>query len=269
MTYTNSAKTTSIFNKIRFIMVRPHHPGNVGATARAMKTMGFTALWLVGPLHKNVTQHEDAIALASGAQDVLQNAFIVDSLEEALATSTLAFGLTARPREIGPPVLDIRQAANFSENLIRSQPGAQLSVVLGTERYGLQNEELALCQRLCHIPANPHYSSLNVSQAAQLVAWELRYALATAANLPLLPSTDAKENPDLEPASTKEVQDFINHFEQALIAVDFLNPKQPGRMMRRLQHLFHRASLSHHETRTLRGICKAIIQAANKSSHSE
>lgn len=250
-------------------MVKPHHPGNVGATARAMKTMGFNALWLVDPLDKNVTHHEDAIALASGAQDVLQNACIVDSLEAALASSTLAFGLTARPREIGPPVLDIRQAACLSEEIIRSQPGAALSFVLGTERYGLQNEELALCQRLCHIPANPHYSSLNVSQAAQLVAWELRYALATAAGLPLLPSTESKPNPDLEPASTKEVQDFIAHFEEALIAIDFLNPKQPGRMMRRLQHLFHRAGLSHHETRTLRGICKAILQTANKAAPPE
>src|SRR5690606_6011302 len=164
------------FGRVRFIMVQPSHPGNVGAAARAIKTMGFGDLCLVAPQIDSVTQHPEAIAMASGATDVLDAASIVPTLAEALAPATLAFALTARPRFLGPPACDIRVAAGLAQRHLAGASGT-VAIVLGTERSGLTNDDIGLCQRVCHIPANPGYSSLNVAQALQLAAWELRYAL--------------------------------------------------------------------------------------------
>ncbi len=240
-------------------MVRPSHPGNVGAAARAIKTMGFNDLCLVDPPLTRVGHHPTAIAMASGATDVLANLTEVATLQEALANTTLAFALTARPREIGPPACDIRQAAQTSRAHLATHDHAQVSYVLGTESAGLNNQQIALCQRICHIPANPDYSSLNVSQAVQLVAWELHYALSIATSANLLPHTEAAHDPDHEPATNTEVQGFMDHLEQALITTGFLDPAHPRRLMLKLQHLFGRALLTKEETRMLRGICKAMI----------
>src|SRR5690606_22491662 len=128
----------------------------------------------------DVLEQPAAQSLASGATDVLAAVSIVPTLEEALAPTTLAFALTARARVLGPPPCDIREAAQLSCTHLRDTAGSRIAIVLGTERSGLTNEDLALCQRTCHIPANPEYSSLNVAQALQLAAWELRYALASA-----------------------------------------------------------------------------------------
>lgn len=254
------------YPNVRFIMVRPSHPGNVGAAARAIKTMGFHDLLLVAPRQACVAENPEAIALSSGATDVLNGAREVATLEEALSSVTLAFALTARPREIGPPACDIREAATLARDHLHEYHHAKVAIVLGTERAGLDNHDISLCQRVCHIPANPDYSSLNVAQAAQLTAWELRYALASATSEPLLPDTRGARDPGTEPAPSEEVQGLINHLEQALIAVDFLDPDHPKKLMARMRHVLGRCSLTRDETNMLRGVCTAMLKTARKTT---
>lgn len=245
-------------------MVRPSHPGNVGAAARAIKTMGFDDLCLVAPRHTHLGTHADAVALASGATDVLAGLKEVPTLQDALGSITLAFALTARPREIGPPACDIRQAAIQACDHLQQHHHARVAIVLGTERAGLDNDDIALCQRICHIPANPDYSSLNVAQAAQLTAWELRYALAGVTSESLLPHTHGTPDPGQEPAPSEAVQALISHLETALIATDFLDPAHPKKLMARMRHLLGRCALTRDETNMLRGVCTAMIKSAQK-----
>ncbi len=261
MTQTFSPETDHAFSRVRFIMVHPSHPGNVGAAARAIKTMGFHDLCLVAPRFPDVLDLPEAQSLASGATDVLAAVSIVPTLQQALAPVTMAFALTARARMIGPPPCDIRQAAEISCSHLR-QAGSRVAIVLGTERSGLTNDDIALCQRICHIPANPEYSSLNVAQALQLAAWELRYALASAASLPLLPVTDGHAETGDEPAPSEKVQALMAHWEEALVEVGFLDPRHPKKLMPRMRHLFGRNALSRDEVDMLRGLCTAMIKAA-------
>ncbi len=256
---------THPFTNILFVMHRPSHPGNVGAAARAIKTMGFRRLALVAPRDPEVIRHPDAVALASGATDVLEEAQRFDALSDALAHTTLALALTARPRDLGPPGCDIRQAAALGRDHLGADAGNRVAVVLGTERTGLSNEDIALCQRVCHIPANPEYSSLNVAQALQLAAWELRYALLDTAEQPLLPATGKAGTPAGSlPASHQQVQDLIAHWEQALTEVGFLDPAHPKKLMLRMRHLLGRADLTRDEADMLRGVCTAMIKTARQ-----
>lgn len=255
---------TQAFSRVRFIMVHPSHPGNVGAAARAIKTMGFHDLCLVAPRYADVLDLPEAHSLASGAGDVLASVAIVPTLAQALAPVTLAFALTARARMLGPPPCDIRQAAGLSCEHLNLHPEGQVAIVLGTERSGLTNDDIALCQRICHIPANPEYSSLNVAQALQLAAWELRYALALDASLPLLPVTHGHPQTGNEPASGEKIQALMAHWEQALVSVQFLDPHHPKKLMPRMRHMLARNALTNDEADMLRGLCTAMIKTAEK-----
>lgn len=258
---------THLFENILFVMHRPSHPGNVGAAARALKTMGFGQLALVAPKQADVQQHPDAIALASGATDVLSQARCFDTLEQALADTTLAIALTARPRDLGPPSSDIRQAAQLGHAHLQANGSNRVAFVLGTERTGLSNADIALCQRVCHIPANPEYSSLNVSQALQLAAWELRYALLAQSTQPLLPETGKASLPAGGlPASHEQVQALLTHWEEAMVAVGFLDPAHPKKLMLRMRHLLTRSDLTRDETDMLRGVCTAMLKTARSAS---
>lgn len=253
------------FGRVEFIMVQPSHPGNVGAAARAMKTMGFQRLRLVAPRHADVLGQPEAQALASGATDVLADAQVHDTLADALAGATLAFALTARPRDLGPLVCDIRQAAEVSRAHLAEHGDARVAIVLGTERSGLTNHDIALCQCICHIPANPEYSSLNVAQALQLAAWELRYALISGQSRPLVPRTDKHAvDPGSLPATNEKVQAFMAHWEEAMVCIGFLDPGHPKKLMPRMRHLFTRNELSQDEVDMLRGVCTAMIRAAGR-----
>lgn len=252
------------FSRVRFIMVHPSHPGNVGAAARAIKTMGFHDLCLVAPRFPDVLDLPEAQSLASGATDVLAAVSIFPTLAQALAPVTLAFALTARARMLGPPSCDIREAALATRNHLQSGMGP-VAIVLGTERSGLTNDDIALCQRVCHIPANPEYSSLNVAQALQLAAWELRYALASAAGLPLLPTTEGHPEAGALPAPNEKVQALMAHWEQAVIEVGFLDPQHPKKLMPRMRHMFGRNGLSQDEVDMMRGLCTAMIKTAAKA----
>ena len=254
---------TTHFSRVRFIMTEPSHPGNVGSAARAIKTMGFDDLVLMAPKTPEITTQAEAIALASGAIDVLNRAPIVATLDEALAPVTLAFALTARSRDLGPSVCDIREAAQIAQVHLESHQEARVALVVGTERSGLTNEQIGLCHRVCHIPANPEYSSLNVSQAMQLAAWEVRYALMQSQPAPAqeLPA------PGRRPASTESVLALLVHWQEALEAVEFLNPAYPKKLMPRMRHLFSRNNLTQDEVDMMRGVCTAMIQTARFGPH--
>lgn len=262
MTIANSPEHAAHADNIHFIMVRPSHPGNVGAAARAIKTMGFSRLSLVAPRFSDMATQAEAQALASGATDILEGVCTYSSLEDALAGTTLAFALTARPRDLGPPACDIRSAAAMAGNHLAQHTNGRIALVLGTERSGLDNHDIALCQRICHIPANPVYSSLNVAQALQLAAWELRYALLLNNTNSPLPVTEKHTVPSGSlPAPSEKVQALLTHLEQALIHLGFLDPLHPKKLMLRLRHLITRSQPSNDETDMLRGICSAMLQS--------
>jgi len=242
-------------------MVQPSHPGNVGAAARAIKTMGFGELCLVAPKTDEICLQPEAVAMASGATDVLELANVMPTLAEALAPVTLAFALTARPRYLGPPACDIRVAADLARQHLGEVSEGKVAIVLGTERSGLTNEDIALCQRLCHIPANPEYSSLNVAQALQLAAWELRYALLLEAGAETVPLTHGKPDPGAQPASGERVQALLEHWQEALVWVKFLDPEHPKKLVPRMRHLLTRTAMSNDEVDMLRGVCTAMIKA--------
>jgi len=254
---------TQAFSRVRFIMTQPSHPGNVGSAARAIKTMGFSELVLVEPKLPDMAAQPEAVALASGAVDVLERMQVFGTLEEALAPATLAFALTARVRDLGPPPCDIRQAAELASGHLAGTEGGCVAIVLGTERAGLTNAQIALCHRICHIPANPEYSSLNVAQALQLAAWEMRYALLQDQGATLLPASTAQQpDPGAAPADGAAVQALLAHWEEALVAVQFLDPAHPKKLMPRMRHLFSRQALSRDEVDMLRGVCTAMLRAA-------
>ena len=287
-----------IFARTRFIMLGTSHPGNVGSAARALKTMGFDQLVLAAPKDKGFLHHPEAIALASGAADVLERATICDSLSEALAPVTLSFALTARGRDMGPPALDVRHAALEAQSHLVSDQQAQVAIILGPERIGLDNEEISRCHRICHIPANPEYSSLNVAQALQLAAWELRYAYgATGAaahtggmqrGAPVISERVMDEGSERiadhthhwDPAQVMaqlaqedgvlsinqalapqaQVEAFIEHWQEAMIHLDFLNPSRPKKLMPRMRYLFNRCHMTQEEVDMMRGVCTKILK---------
>lgn len=239
---------TSVFNRLRFVLVDTSHPGNIGATARAMKTMGFRHLVLVNPRFDDALTHPEAIAFASGAQDILEQARVVGSFAEAIADCNYVAAVSARLREFSPPVLMPREFCQEA----RHASVQQVALVFGSERYGLPNDIVLQAQSLVNIPANPEYSSLNLAQAVQLLAYELRVS-----ELELAQGESLSEVQNL--ASHEEIQGMLSHLEQALIEIQFLRPDNPKKLMPRLSRLFARARLEHEEIHILRGIAKRIL----------
>lgn len=248
----NLTKTnTSLFNRLRFVLVETSSPGNVGAAARAIKTMGFSELVLVNPRYPDVLQRDEAIALASGAQDILASARIVESVEQALVGCNFAAALSARLREFSPPVIAPRALATQLAN----DANLTGAVLFGSERYGLPNEIVEKCNVLINIPANPDYSSLNLSQAVQVLAYECR--IAASEEQPSSPSGEIGFHGDA--ANLVEIEGMFAHLERALIEIDFLDPAHPKKLMPRLKRLFSRAGLETEEVNILRGIANQIL----------
>lgn len=239
-----------VLNKVRIVLSHTSHPGNIGAAARAMKTMGFGRLYLVNP---KSFPDPAADARASGALDVLENARVCASLDEALEGTALAVAVTARRRDLSHDMLPARQAAF---RLLSSALQGDVALVFGTEMSGLSNAELDKCQLLATIPANPEYSSLNLAAAVQILVYELRMAFLGEEGLPA-----AKP---MEAASFDEVERFYQHLEQAMIATGFLNPASPKRLMPRLRRLFARARLEKEEVNILRGILTSVDKSIRK-----
>jgi len=230
---------------IRFVLFEPTHPGNIGSVARAMKTMGFRDLVLVNPPEEWLCT--DSRALASGAQDVLHGARVVTTLAEALEGCGLVLGASARHRRIGCPEMDPRQCAAEVMDQSRTRPAALL---FGPERSGLANEQLDLCNAIVYIPANPEYSSLNLAQAVQIIAYELRQQQVLERDVP------PPESPLAGPA---QLELFYEHLERVLLGSGFLNPSNPRHLMRRLRRLFNRTRLDENELNILRGILSSLV----------
>lgn len=229
-------------DNLRVVLCRPTHPGNIGAAARAMKTMGLSQLVLVNPKR---FPDPDADARASGAQDVLEQAQVVASLDDALAGTVLAAGLSARRRDLPHVQLDPRQAASLLTEEARRGP---VALVFGTEMSGLTIEEIGKCRLLVSIPANPSYSSLNLAAAVQVMAYEIRLALETAVPPRFAP----------EPAAFEDIEELYRHLEQVLMEIGFLDPDNPRRLMQRLRRLFARSGLEKEEVNILRGVLNAV-----------
>ena len=249
----------------RFVLIEPSHPGNVGAAARALKTMGFSRLILVRPRWPDVLQDPEAIAMASGADDVLAAAQCVQTLDEALAGVHWSIALSARSREYGPPVLTPRTAAETAAQMLAqprtTAPDTSIALVFGNERTGLANHDVERCSAIAHIPANPAYTSLNLAQAIQVLAYELRVAYTAALSSPSSRGAAAAPGAtsDEVRASSDEIEGMFQHLEKALTALDFFDPDNPKKLQSRLRRLFARAGLEREEVNILRGIAKHIL----------
>jgi tRNA/rRNA methyltransferase len=248
-----------MLDRIRIVLVETSHPGNVGSCARAMKTMGLSRLVLASPAEADLPARPEALALASGAADLLETARQVTSLDDALQGVNLAIALTARGRELGPPALDAREAALQAVQAAQAA-GGEVAFVFGSERTGLSNAQVLKCQRICHIPTDSVYSSLNLAQAVQIVAYELRMAAAAA---PV--GAGAEGARPVAHAGADEVEALLAHLEEGLIAIRFLDPQHPKRLMPRLRRLFARAHLEREEVDLLRGVAKEMLATAARA----
>lgn len=238
-----------MLDQIRIVLVSTSHPGNIGAAARAMKTMGVKQLCLVAPLQfPNVKADE----MASGALDVLHQAKIVETLDEALADCTLVIGTSARDRTIPWPLLSPRK---MCEKIQSEASQSQIAIVFGREQSGLTNEELHRCHFHIQIPANPDYSSLNLASAVQVIAYELRMAH--------LAKNNNQVEWDYPLATADEMEKFFEHLKTVLIEVDFLKLNAPRQLMTRLRRLFFRTRPDKMEMNILRGFLNAVQISKN------
>jgi tRNA/rRNA methyltransferase len=270
--------------KTRFILINTSHAGNVGAAARAMKTMGFADLVLVAPRWANVLNREETIQRASGALDVLRNARIVATLDEALDGMSHLCATAMTPRDFGPPTVQPRphfEMLSKKERLTQSVrglgtdlscndeemgapvPAAQQGVafLFGCERFGMSNEDVYRCHACLSIPSDPKFGSLNLGAALQVIAYEWRLALGGFPPAGAVQPEPAPERLDLL-ADASQMAGMLAHWERALVSIGFLDPQAPKKLMPRLNQLFNRAGLTQGEIHILRGIAKMMDQTA-------
>jgi len=237
----------------RFILIQTSHAGNVGGAARAMKVMGFDELVLVAPRWPNVLRREETIQRASGATDVLEKARVVETLDEALDGISHLCATAMTPRDFGPPTRAPRE--HFAA--LAADPPTGVAFLFGSERFGMRNEDVYRCHVALSIPTAPGFGSLNLAAAVQLLAYDWRQALGGFAVQPAV-----VERPTADAAA---VAGMLSHLEQALVAVDFLDPAAPKKLMPRLQQMFNRAAPTEEEIHILRGVAKAMLQTAGRA----
>ena len=238
-----------MLENIRIVLVNTTHPGNIGGVARAMKNMGLADLCLVKP---KLFPHEDAVARASRADDVLDNARVVESLDEALADCHLVVGTSARSRTIPWPLVNPRELAAIVEPLPAE---TRVAILFGREDRGLTNDELQCCHHHVHIPVNENFSSLNIAAAVQVITYELRMAKVFGTG-EAKPRWGTEWDVDL--AENQELERMFEHLEQTLVEVEFLDPEKPRNLMPRLRRLLLRAVPDKIEVNVLRGMLSAI-----------
>lgn len=256
--------------KTRFVLIQTSHAGNVGAVARAMKVMGFDDLVLVAPRWPNVLRKEETIQRASGALDVLKNARVVETVEEALDGMTHLCATAMTPRDFGPPLTTPR--AHFAaltqpvhEQAVPKAGG--VAFLFGSERFGMQNEDVYRCHACLSIPTNPQFGSLNLAAAVQVIAYEWRMALGGFQGLSGsegIPAERAAKATQAELADAQQISGMLQHWQEALVAIEFLDPEAPKKLMPRLNQLFNRAQLTEEEIHILRGVAKAMLRSAAK-----
>lgn len=233
---------TGALKNIRIVLARPSHPGNIGAAARAMKTMGLDDLRLVAPRH---FPHADASTRAAGADDVLERARVVASVPEALADCVLAVAATARHRELRHDCMDAREAARA----LIAAANQPVAILFGNETAGLTADEAANCKIWARIPVDPEFSSLNLGAAVQVFAYELRMACAIA---------EVQQPPEFPLATLEQVEQLYRHLEERMTITGFYNPANPGRLELRLRRLLARARLEAEEVNILRGFLNTL-----------
>ena len=275
--------------KTRFILINTSHAGNVGAAARAMKTMGFTDMVLVAPRWANVLRREETIQRASGALDVLNNARIVETLDEALDGMTHLCATAMTPRDFGPPTRGPREHfelllkdEQFRQQIRRLDPNFPpktgelmsseaetaltatfgMGFLFGSERFGMANDDVYRCNVALSIPTNPKFGSLNLGAAIQLIAYEWRMTLGGFTSVGTESASVGIETKPL--ADAAQVTGMLHHWEKSLADIGFLDPAAPKKLMPRLNQLFNRAALSPEEIHILRGIAKAMSENAKK-----
>lgn len=231
---------------VRIVLVDTSHPGNIGATARAMRTMGLADLALVRPRH---FPHEEATARATGASDVLERARVSDDLVSAIADCGWVVGASARLRTVALPIVDPRVAAVDAWQ--RLAAGTRVAFVMGPEKSGLTNEDLARCQQLVNIPTSPDFGSLNLAMAVQVLSYELRMNAPQRAPVEG-PATDAR------PATAAELEGLHEHLERILTLSGFLHPEHQRQVKLKLRRIFHKAALDENELSILRGALTSL-----------
>ena len=238
---------------LRWVLVETSHPGNVGSAARALKTMGFSDLRLISPKIPGVAQTPEAIALASGAGDILESSQESPSLESAVQDCALVLGLTSRDREFGPPAMNWQDARPLIQTAIAGNQ--QVALLFGPERTGLDNHHLSLCTHRVWLDANPLYPSLNLAQAMMVCAFTLRESLNKDAALEPIGSNGEQ----VDYADPAAVAAMLEHWREGLEAIGYLDPANPKKLMPRLQALFARTRLHKEEIDLLRGIAKQML----------
>jgi tRNA (cytidine32/uridine32-2'-O)-methyltransferase len=245
----------NVLNSVRIVLVQTYHPGNIGAIARAMKTMGLNELYLVDPRDYPA---EEASSRAAGALDVLDNATVVETLAEALADCTQVFATSARKRNYTRPQVTAEEAAGW----IKTNPNEKIAIVFGRERMGLSNEQLGMCQQLLYIPGNPEYDVLNIGSAVQIVSYELFKQLGIhrdQIDIPQALDDNEEEHANQhEYVNQQELERFYQHLESTLSDTGFLVKNHPGEALQRLQQMFARAQPNAKELRMLRGILGSV-----------
>ncbi|MFM9879624.1 MAG: RNA methyltransferase [Burkholderiaceae bacterium] len=267
--------------KTRFVLIHTSHAGNVGAAARAMKVMGFDDLVLVAPRWPNVLRREETIQRASGALDVLAKARLVQTLDEALGGMTHLCATAMTPRDFGPPTQAPRE--HFSALISQLQNSEQyrqetpwleadlalktapkagfgLALLFGSERYGMANEDVYRCHVALSIPTNPDFGSLNLASAIQVIAYEWRLALAALGEgFTAVPAPSAAAP---QWADAQQTAAMLAHWQEALVALGYLDPASPKKLLPRLNQLANRAQVTQEEIHILRGIARAALRAA-------
>ncbi|ALR03729.2 RNA methyltransferase [Xylella fastidiosa] len=248
--YTSLVSLTMFaFPRLRFVLVGTQHPGNIGAAARAMKTMGISRLVLVAP---ECQLDEHAYRRSAGAEDVLEAASVHTVLADAVADCTFVLGCTARTRRVA--FEELRPAAAASQILANINAAGEVALLFGRERTGLTNEELQLCHVAVHIPADPLFSSLNLAAAVQILAYEIRLASLDAPSAPLHSTSGFRKTP----ASHAQLEGLFGQFKQTLDEIDFHKGRAPESAMRKLRRLFAKAELTQQEIRLLRGVLSDV-----------
>lgn len=240
-----------MLDNVRIVLVNTSHTGNIGSVARAMKTMGLSDLVLVDPV---TLPDSHASALAAGATDILGNAKVVNTLQEAIADCPLAIAASARSRTLSWPMVDPRECG---QKVVQEGHEHKVALVFGRENSGLTNEELQQCQFHVHIPANPDYSSLNLAMAVQTLSYEVRMQFLELQQQQFEPS-------DVTYPNNEQLEGFYQHLEQSLLNTGFIVKQHPGQVMTKLRRLFNRARPESHELNILRGILTSIDKTANK-----
>lgn len=258
-----SSRTAVSLQNVRVVLVNTSHPGNIGGAARAMKNMGLSRLVLVDPIE---FPSSEAVARASGATDVLDDAQVVATLEEALVGCSVAFGTSARDRRIPWPLLDPRETGAVCVEQVGAD--AEVALVFGREYAGLTNEELQRCHYHVHIPSNPEFSSLNLAAAVQVLAYEVRMAWLAASGQPSkLAKQETTSMLNAQPVTADELEHYYGHLEQTLVDIGFLDPAKPRHLMPRLRRLYGRSGISKLEMNILRGILTETQKAVRGEPH--